>query len=111
MLTRTQSSVLDLGVRTMMPSHFPAILLMSVIAAGDGWSFALAANEISANPARTPITRVPSCKNRIVLLMQPPRDQTSGVGFRVLATRQQVSGVGRQKTGFGFQVSGNTSAT
>src|SRR5262245_54391361 len=99
MLTRTQSSVLDLGVRTMMPSHFPAILLMSVIAVGDGWSFALAANEVATNPAKAPITRAPSCKNRIVLLMQPPRDQTSGVGFRVLATRQQVSGVR-------FQVSG-----
>ena len=44
MVTFTQSSVLYFGVRIMMP-------LMSVIALGANWAFALAANEIGAMPA------------------------------------------------------------
>jgi hypothetical protein len=53
----------------MMPSHFPAILLMSVIAVGDNWAFALAAKEIGAMPAWTPIARALSCKSHVILLM------------------------------------------
>ena len=35
----TQSSFVAFGVRIMMPSHFPAILLISAICVGDHWVF------------------------------------------------------------------------
>jgi hypothetical protein len=42
---------LDFGVRIMMPSHFPAMLLMSAIAVGDNLALAVAADELETNSA------------------------------------------------------------